>query len=228
MVGVVALAVGARLAWGQALSPGELLASLRAASASPWAPLSYLGLYAVGSSLLVPAAVFHVAAAVAFGPLWGILYSAVCMNLVSNAQFWVGRRLAGQAITGWFMKRGFGSVQRVLAGRGVLAMLALRQLPLPFVLVNAGAGATGLRWRDFLIGSGLGGLVPVVTFSLLAAEIAQGIEGASVQATLRAAGAGAAVLAVAVAVNAVMRRATAAALRRDDQAAPPSPQERGD
>jgi uncharacterized membrane protein YdjX (TVP38/TMEM64 family) len=217
---LLALAIVARVLWGEAVAPARVLSWLRAASASPWAPLAYLGLYAAGSSLLVPASVFHVSAAVAFGPLKGILYSAVCMNLVSNAQFWVGRRLAGQAITAWLTRRGFGVVQRALEGRGVLAMLALRQLPLPFVVVNAGAGTTHLRWRDFVVGSGLGGLVPVVTFSLLAAEIAEGVEGASAAAMLRAGAAGAALIAVAWALNAALRRATAGALPPDVVAPP--------
>ena len=67
------------------------------------------------------------------------------------------RRLAGQRVN---------DLSRRLARRGLITIAFVRMLPIaPFSIVNVVAGASHIRWSDFLLGT-LIGLVPgVVTMT---------------------------------------------------------------
>ena len=60
-------------------------------------------------------------------------------------------------------------LSRRLARRGLLAIIAVRMVPVaPFTVVNLAAGASHIRFRDFAIGTGLGllpGILAITIFS---------------------------------------------------------------
>ena len=80
--------------FGQGRSPGWGI----------WGPLVYILLYAVGPSFLVPGAVMTIAGGLAFGALWGAIYSLVGADLGALMAFAAGR----------FLGRSF--VQRIVGG----------------------------------------------------------------------------------------------------------------
>ena len=70
-----------------------------------WGPVIYMLLYAVGPSFLVPGAVMTIAGGLAFGTLWGSIYSVLGADAGALIAFAAGR----------FLGRSF--VQRVVGGR---------------------------------------------------------------------------------------------------------------
>lgn len=161
IVGVVAVLAALSLVWRYTpladwLSPQSLVAWRAGFVAHPWAPLAAIAAFPIGSLLVLPVTLLIVAAAFLFGPLEGFAYSVVGVALAASLNFAIGallgrgfvRRVAGPRVNG---------VSRRLAREGVLAMAALRLVPVaPFTVVNLVAGASHIGFRDYLLGTLLG------------------------------------------------------------------------
>src|SRR5690606_35847724 len=89
----------------------------------------------------------------------------------SMASAWVGFE-AGAWTGGTGVRRqtgrAFQRVARVLRNRGVIAVAAVRMVPVaPFTVVNMAMGAAGVERRTFLAGSALGLLPGTLVLTLL-------------------------------------------------------------
>ncbi|UYN95953.1 MAG: VTT domain-containing protein [Enhydrobacter sp.] len=164
VAGLLVAIVGVTLAWrhtglAEIADPKRLAAMLTAARDEPWAPLLALGLFVVGGAVALPLNIMVLAAAAAFGPWLGLLYSTVGAALSSVLMYFVGARFGQDAlirVLGQRARRALDSVKR----RGVLAVAAVRVVPAaPFTVVNLAIGAGGIGFVDFAVGS-LIGLAP--------------------------------------------------------------------
>src|SRR5262249_53872951 len=108
------------------------------------------------STFAVPAFAFHITAGVVFGMPGGFCSALLRAPLASNLQFVIGRALGAERVSAWLARRGWA---HHFERDTVLGLFVLRVLPTPFIGVNVGCGASGMKWRKFLIGSGLG-LIP--------------------------------------------------------------------
>ncbi len=178
LAGIVALAAAWR--WGplsELARPDAIAAWGASVKESGYAPLAVVAAYVVASLVALPITLLILATAFVFGPVESFSYALGGSTLGAAAGFWLGhamgrgavRRLAGSRLN---------ALSRMLAERGVLAMLTVRVLPVaPFTLVNLVAGASHLRARDFLLGTLLGmapGIAAIVFFSdRLAAAVFQ-------------------------------------------------------
>ena len=61
-----------------------------------WAPLVHVVLFAVGTVLFVPGAIFGLAGGALFGPLWGTLLNLAGATLGATAAFLIARYLAAR------------------------------------------------------------------------------------------------------------------------------------
>ncbi len=174
------------------------LTLIRQSSSEPWAIPAFAVCYLFGTSVLMPAVSFHVLAGLTWGLGPGLLVSQLGLNLAGNVQFLIGRRLGQKRVTQWLAKKNLSRVEQLVHANGVWGMIAVRQLPLPFVGVNLMAGASPLRWWHFAVGSALGALPGMVVYTWFAAEIYNGVAGAKQGALVRALLAGAAMVALAV------------------------------
>lgn len=157
LLAVVALTIAWR--WGplgEWLSLARLRQLASAIEASPWSGLWVLGAYVAGSLLAMPITLLIVATAFVLGA-WAAIGYALAGSLLSAAlTFWLGRILGRRAVRELAGRR-LNELSRRLGDGGVLAVTALRLLPVaPFAVVNLVAGASHLRLRDFLIGTALG------------------------------------------------------------------------
>ena len=60
-----------------------------------------------------------------------------------------------------------GTVRRVLSKHGILSVIALRTVPIgPFIVVNLLAGATRVRYSDYLAGTAIGLIAPLLAVTL--------------------------------------------------------------
>ncbi|HEU4684519.1 MAG TPA: VTT domain-containing protein [Nitrospira sp.] len=124
----------------------------------PAAPLIAIAGFLLGGVVVMPVVILIAVTVLTFGPWWGFLYALIGMTSSAMLTFGVGRLLGRR-----LMDRLSGSrvyrVSRVLASRGILAIATLRILPVaPFSIINAVAGASHIRTKDFLIGTVLGEL----------------------------------------------------------------------
>ncbi len=159
--GVLGVLLGVAAAWrftplGEWLEVSNLVAAASAWQDSPYAPFLAITALIVGGLLMVPVTALIVAAVLLFGPVLGFLYALAGTVTSAVAGYGVGaslgrdtvRRMAGQRLN---------KVSRQLGRRGLLTTMVVRIVPVaPFTVVNLVAGASHIRFRDFLVGSFLG------------------------------------------------------------------------
>jgi uncharacterized membrane protein YdjX (TVP38/TMEM64 family) len=175
----LAAAIGTALLWAKArfgttFDLASLTHHVRQASHHGWALPAYAALFCVGSFLFVPAIVFFALAGATFGMASGFAIGFVCVNVISNIQFALGRAAGQKRLRAFFERRQWQGAFLSGRGEGIWAMLLLRQLPLPFLAVNLGAGASLVRWRHFIVGNALGLLPNSLLYCFFASQVVAG------------------------------------------------------
>lgn len=135
-----------------------------------------LGVFVIGSLVVFPVTLLIAACALVFGPLLGFVYALLGALLGAAASY-----AAGYAM-GSHMVRRFGEslvnrLSRALAQRGVLAITVLRLVPIaPFTLINLAAGASHIRFRDYMLGTLLGMGPGILALTLFADTVYETLE----------------------------------------------------
>jgi uncharacterized membrane protein YdjX (TVP38/TMEM64 family) len=133
--------------------------------------LGVLAVYVIGSLIMAPITALIAATGLLYGPVKGLLVAAVGSLLGALAGYAAGaalgrkpvRRLAGTRLD---------RLNRQLARRGILSMTVLRLLPVaPFTVINLAAGASHIRFRDFLAGTVLGMAPGITGMTLFAGQL---------------------------------------------------------
>jgi len=153
--------VGLAVAWkttpvSEWLSAAALADLQRQADERSWMPAAAVLVFPLASLAVAPVTLMIALAAVIFGPYQGFLISLAGITLAAALNYGIGaffgrslvRRLAGPRVN---------RVSRRLARQGILAMAAIRLVPVaPFTVVNVVAGASHIGFRDYLAGTLLG------------------------------------------------------------------------
>ncbi len=144
--------------WG--IYSGDADAAVRGAlllsSGDEATPLVVIGVFLLGSALMVPVTVMIVAASATLGLPWGLAYAALG-TLVSAASFYAIGSWLGTGIVRRVMGGRLAKVRNAIRRRGVVAIAAIRLVPIaPFSFVNLAAGAAGVGFWPFLGGTVLG------------------------------------------------------------------------
>jgi uncharacterized membrane protein YdjX (TVP38/TMEM64 family) len=151
---VVAVIVGV-------LVPLPSVEDVRAAAESggAWVAAGFSVAYAVASLTPVPKNVVSIAAGLVWGLPVGFLIVYVGAVLGAVLAFAVSR-LLGRSIVERLTGTRVAQVDRLLAQRGVAAVIGARLVPLvPFTVLNYTAGLTSVRLRDYTIGT-MVGMIP--------------------------------------------------------------------
>ncbi len=130
------------------------------------AAILYILIYALRPFLLFPATLLTVSSGLLFGPWLGILFTIIGENASANVAFSVARWFGRD----WVKKKAEVSLQnweQRLAENGLVTVLILRLIMLPFDAVNYGCGLTAVRHRDYAIGTFIGILPALIAFVLL-------------------------------------------------------------
>lgn len=130
--------------------------------------------FVVGYAVLVlvptPASVLTILAGALFGVLWGTLLAWAGALLGALGGFALGRRLGRPAVDRLLRGR-LQQADRVLSDHGLVAVLAVRLLPLfPFTPVNYAAGLLGVRRRDYALGTAVGIVPGALAYAALGAS----------------------------------------------------------
>ena len=138
------------------ISPTHLAEWTNAIAALPLAPLLVGAGIALGSLLMIPLTLLILQSAFIFGPATGFLTAFMAAMVSAVAAFLIGRAVGRDGLQRLVTPR-LARLSRGLARRGVLAVVAIRLLPVaPFTVVNMVLGAARVRLRHFTIGTAIG------------------------------------------------------------------------
>ena len=132
-----------------------------------WGPIIFILLFAVGPSFLVPGAVMTIAGGLAFGALWGAMYSMIGAESGALVAFAAGRFL-GQSVVERVVGPRFRHMLERVARNGFYLILYLRIVPvIPYNALNLLAGASPISFRDYFWATTVGMIPGTVLFAFL-------------------------------------------------------------
>jgi len=118
-----------------------------------WAPILFVGLYALSTVLFVPGSALTVAGGALFGPIWGTLWNLTGATLGATLAFAIARYVASD----WVLGRAGERLARLIKGveeEGRRFVAFVRLVPLfPFNLVNYAFGLTRIRLGEYVLAS---------------------------------------------------------------------------
>ena len=123
-----------------------------------WAgPLIFVGIYALGTVLLVPGTLLTIAAGVLFG-WWALPVVSAGSTLGAALAFLIARHMAREQVSGFAVGHArFRAIDRAIGEQGGWLVGLLRLNPvMPFVLSNYLFGLTSVRFWPYVLGSWLG------------------------------------------------------------------------
>ena len=153
----------------------SLVASLEEVANGPIALLVTVGGFLVGGVLVMPVMALIAVTILAFGPWWGFWYALIGMTASALLTFGIGR-LLGRRLMDHLSGSWVHRISRTLAKKGVLTVVTVRMLPVaPFSILNAVAGASHIRTRDFVVGTLLGELPGLIGLALFLDQVTETI-----------------------------------------------------
>jgi phospholipase D1/2 len=168
---LAAVLVGLVLLWrftplADILQPARLAEHFERFNSLRWLPFALIGAYIVGGLVVFPVTLLGATVALMLPPYKAALVAFTGIVLSASLLHWIGKRLLKgrlKSALGSTMER----LDKTLSDRSVLTIATIRMIPIaPFTLVNLAAGALGVRFRDYLLGTALG-LAPGVVVTAL-------------------------------------------------------------
>ena len=171
-IGIVALALMLlALIWGftpifRFANPEAVAAAMTVVSASPWQFAIVLGCFLGAGLVVFPMLLLIIACAAVFGPVLGFVYSTAGLLVSAALNYAIGAWLGREVVLNKLGRR-FDSTRSALTRRGLITTAVVRAIPgSPFALVSVAAGASAIRFLDYLIGTAIGIMVPVVLMTV--------------------------------------------------------------
>jgi uncharacterized membrane protein YdjX (TVP38/TMEM64 family) len=184
MIAPMVFGVGILGVSGQA-GAAKLLESFRQ---SPFAPVQVVAAVAALSLTGFPMFLLIGAAAAIFGSVDGFLYSWLGSIIGASLGFWIGR-ISGGSLVKRYGGKLVHRASELLGRRGIAASAIVRVVPSgPAIMVNMIAGASHMRFWQFLIGTGLGSIPKMALFAFVGGHLGTFLRGRDpVELTLAAA-----------------------------------------
>lgn len=130
----------------------------------PLLPLIMLAAFIVTGALFLSVWLVIFQTGLLFPPPWGFFLALTGALLSASVFFAVGRYLIG----GFIQRKASQRLLAAVSGAGLEHIIALRILPvLPFTLINLSAGAFGVPFRTFFLGTLIGMAPGVLALTLL-------------------------------------------------------------
>lgn len=149
------------------LAPERLAPQLDSLAGSAWAPLAVMAAFVIGGFVVFPVTVLIALTAMTFGPWQGFIYAAAGALLSAAATHQAGRLVRRRWLRGLMGPR-IERVSQRLGKQGVISVVLLRVVPVaPFTFVNLVAGASQIRFRDYMLGTVLGMAPGIVLMTAL-------------------------------------------------------------
>lgn len=142
-----------------------------------WAPVAHVVLFAAGTVLFFPGAIFGLVGGALFGPCWGTALNLIGATTGATLAFLIARRLGGD----WVRQKAGGSLQSVISGveaEGWRFVALVRLIPLfPFNLTNYALGLTRIPLTQYVLASFVCMVPGTLAYTWLGYAGRQAIEG---------------------------------------------------
>lgn len=138
--------------------------------------LLYLCVHLLRPFLFFPATLLTLSGAVIFGPWLGFVLTFIGDMASSFIAFTVARFLGREWVQrheGKMLK----GLDKQLSSNGIITVMILRFIYVPFDVVNYSCGLSSMSKKAFLIGTCIGILPGLLTFSFLGGSISAGVSG---------------------------------------------------
>jgi uncharacterized membrane protein YdjX (TVP38/TMEM64 family) len=136
-----------------------------------WVPVLTVLAFTPASYVMFPRPLITLFAVIAYGPVWGFVIAMTGIQVAAWSSYIAGRRLDPGTIrrlAGAKLDR----ILQVLRRRGLVAMTALRLVPLaPFAVEGFVAGAIRMRLWEFLLGTAIGILPGTLTSTIFGDQL---------------------------------------------------------
>jgi uncharacterized membrane protein YdjX (TVP38/TMEM64 family) len=121
-------------------------------------PAIFLGAYAVGAVVLIPATAMNLTGGFLFGPWWGAAFVSVASTLGSGVAFLLARTVLRHRVEEKVAAdRRWTALDRAVTRRGAWVVLLIRLNPVvPFNVANYAFGLTGVGLGPYLLASWIG------------------------------------------------------------------------
>jgi len=174
LLGLLGLAAAWRwTSLGDLLDLETLTAQVERFRELPASPALAIGAFVLGGLLVMPVTLLVAATALAFGPVFGLVYSVLGAMASAAVVYGLGRWL-GRDVVRRFAGARLNAVSRRLAQRGILTIMFVRVVPVaPFSVVNLVAGASHIGFRDFLLGTLFGMTPGIALIALFVDQVGQ-------------------------------------------------------
>ncbi len=167
-----------------------------------WTPVMLLAGYCIAHTFLFPNTILNAAVILTIGGFHGWLYAILASLASATLFFFIGRRFGAIGIH-IIEGRRLEMVRRTLARGGFGAVTLVRFAPVaPYSVVNTLAGAIGLRFADFIIGTFLAHIPGTLALALFGEQLSAAIA----RPTVRTIAAAIALLAIGAGVYWAIRR----------------------
>jgi uncharacterized membrane protein YdjX (TVP38/TMEM64 family) len=129
--------------------------------------LYVLTAYAAGSLLMVPLMLLIILTAMVFGIYQGAALALVGGLASGTITYWLGRIMGRDTVRSLAGDK-INTLSRRLGRSGIFSTFVVRLMPVaPYSIVNIVAGASHIRFRDFIIGTALGLMPGILAICLL-------------------------------------------------------------
>ena len=156
------------------LSFNEILSTLTAyiKSLGIWGPLAYIAFYSVRALFFFPASLLTIAAGAMFGPMQGLLLTMIGENISANLSFAVSRYFKGSILEYFpYSARFAARIACYTETNGLTLVMVSRLVFLPFDLVSYTSGLSCIRQKDFALGTLIGTIPGLLTYTLLGSSL---------------------------------------------------------
>lgn len=139
-----------------------------------FAPIIYMLLYTVRPLIFFPASILSITGGLAFGPLFGTIYTVLGATAGALVSFVVARKLGKNIANKEWKGRG-KAIQSQLEKNGFFYVLLFRFIPLfNFDLISYTAGVSKVRFRDFFLGTLIGIIPGTFAYNFLGSSLVSG------------------------------------------------------
>lgn len=172
IVAALVLGFGVYWAWGAFLDEKAAKDYLAMVKESAWAPVIVFLIFTLGGAMGVPLNFMLVTTAIVLGSRFAMLYGISGALVSSCIGFYMGN-LLGKPLIRRFGSDSVEAVSRKLGERSFRSVAFIRLIPVaPFFIVNMVAGASHLKFKQYLIGTVLG-MAPGMSAVVLLADRAE-------------------------------------------------------
>jgi phospholipase D1/2 len=136
-----------------------------------WVPILTVLAFTPASYVMFPRPLITLFAVIAYGPIWGFVIAMTGIQVAAWSSYVAGKRLDPGTVRRMAGAK-LDQILQVLRRRGLLAMTALRLVPLaPFAVEGVVAGAIRMRLWEFLLGTAIGILPGTLTSTVFGDQL---------------------------------------------------------